>query len=71
METASRIQLKKVLFCRFDTVNKKNSTWKKLEKLKQFKKASVFNSDFQRMSVDIPNESTTEQIDCYCRGLEK
>ena len=40
-----------------------------MDKWRQVKDVSIFNDDFQRIILDIPNISIEEQIDRYTRGF--
>lgn len=63
-------QLKDALVERFDTLNKEKIARDKLAKWKQLKDVGQFNYDFQRIILDIPDISVSEQIDRYTRGLK-
>ena len=63
-------QLKEALIDRFQSLNKEKAARDKLAKWKQVKDVLQFNHDFQRIVIDIPDISTSEQIDRYTRGLK-
>ena len=63
-------ELKNALIARFDTLNKEKIARDKLAKWKQLKDVSQFNYDFQRIILDIPDISISEQIERYTRGLK-
>ena len=62
--------LKTALIRRFDTLNKGKIARDKLAKGRQVKDIASFNEDFLRIILDIPDISTSEQIDRYTRGLK-
>ena len=62
--------LKPALATGFITLNKAKIVRDKLAKCKQTKVVSLFNDDFPRIVLNIPNISIQEQIDPYTRGLK-
>ena len=63
-------QFKDALVQRFQTLNKEKIARDKLAKWRQMKDIVNFNSDFQKIILDIPDISVAEQLDRYTRGLK-
>ena len=62
--------LKDALLKIFQSLNKVKIARDKLAKWRQVKDVTVFNEDFLRIILDIPNISEEEKIDRYTRGLK-
>ena len=55
---------------RFTIINKEKLARDKLHRWKQMKDVSLYNEDFLKIVLDIPDISMEEQIDRYTRGLK-
>lgn len=51
-------------------MNKEKTATDKLAKLKRFKDVASINNDFQRIQANIPDASTEEKFDCYCKRMK-